>query len=195
MDQPNWTPNEGSYHYAYQLIEQIINLNRGNYLKRPGGQNPVELEAMDFCIGSAVYPEHPDENERIEFFKKKVLAGAEYGISQMLFDTDAYARFLDLCQKHKIHVPILPGTRVLKSRQQGERMAKRFEVGLPPELANSLPDEEAAKKDPEGAMEQSIEAFVKITERFKKLGAPGLHLFDLTDTVISCRLLKELSNG
>ena len=35
--QATWKPREGGYEYAYQLIEQIRNLNAGRFLPRPGG--------------------------------------------------------------------------------------------------------------------------------------------------------------
>jgi hypothetical protein len=51
----------------------------------------------------------------------KIDAGAVYGITDMLFDVEAYSRFIELCSRNGIAVPILPGTRLLKSRAQAER--------------------------------------------------------------------------
>lgn len=186
QDQPDWRPKEGSYPYAYQLIEQIEKLNDGKYLSRPT-DNATETERTQFCIGAAAYPEHPDERERLEFFRLKVRAGAEYGITQMLFDPEAYARFLDLCGKNGVDVPVLPGTRILKSRAQALRMTKRFEVGISDELFRALPEDDKTS-DPEHV----TDVFLKFTEKLKSLGAPGLHLFVLSDTELCCSLLKKL---
>ena len=164
QDQPDWTPAKGSYPYAYQLIEQIKKLNDGRYLSRPDNQRGGEIEKTQFCIGAAVYPEFPDERNRLEYFRLKVQAGAEYGITQMLFDTDAYARFLDLCGKNQITVPILPGTRILTSQAQALRMSKRFEVGIGRDLLNSLPEQEGASNH-----NQIIDIFSRFTEKLESL--------------------------
>jgi methylenetetrahydrofolate reductase (NADPH) len=190
--QKEWKARDGSYSYAYQLIEQIRKLNQGEFLQRPDGPKATSKEKTNFSIGCAVYPEHPIEKERLEFFKLKVENGAEYAISQMLFDTDAYAKFLELTGKAKITIPVLPGTRIIKTRDAGERMAKRFEISLPKSLAQQLATDDEMKTDPKGANEKSLAAFARFTEKLKSIGAPGLHVFVLSDTEISCELLQRL---
>jgi len=188
--QKDWTAKEGSYSYAYQLIEQIKKLNQGKYLPRQGGPEVEQMEKTDFCIGCAVYPEHPDPKERIEFLKKKVDAGAEYAITQMVFDADIYGRFLDLCEKEGINIPILPGTRLLKSKKTAAKMTEFFSVSVPKEMIDTLPE----KATPE-TFDYCVEEFLKFNEKLKKLGAPGVHLFVLTDTrgasAVNRQLLKK----
>ena len=184
----DWQPRDGGYHYAYQLIEQIRGLNQGRYLERKGGPAPSSQAATDFCIGAAVYPDHPNEEERIRFFKLKVDAGAEYGITDMLFDADVYSRFLDLCEKNQISVPILPGTRLLKSRAQALRMMKKFKVSVPTEILNALPEEEAN-------LELGVELFLKFVEKLKQRGAPGIHLYVISDTEGAKTALKTLRSN
>lgn len=185
--QPHWQPREGGYSYAHQLIAQIRALNRGEYLTRAGGP-AVSQTATDFCIGAAVYPEHPDPKERIEFFREKVQAGADYAITDMLFDPEAYARFRDSCDRAGLRIPILPGTRVLKSRTQAEKMVKKFRVSVPTDLLAALPE-----ADGPGAMERGVELFLKGVERLRALGAPGIHLFVISDTPSGCAALASLS--
>lgn len=182
---PNWKPREGSYSYAFQLVEQITALNRGTYLSRPGFEAPSK-EKTDFCIGVACYPDHPDARESREFFKKKVDAGAEYAISQMLFCGDSYARFKELTQDQNI--PILPGTRLVKSKEQALRMAKRFEVDVNKDFLKLLPDTDA-----ESSTQASIQAFLSLVEQFKKHEAPGVHIFVLSDTDIASEALKTIA--
>lgn len=186
--QTSWTSREGGYSYAYQLIEQIRKLNAGQYIPRPGGPQPDGQENTDFCIGAAAYPEHPNEEERIRFFKLKIQAGAEYGITDMCFDSEVYARFVEACSKQGVKVPILPGTRVLKTRQQAERMAAKFRVTVPEETLKQLPDE----GDP-NAVRRGVELFLKLAERLKKYGAPGIHLYVISDTTVASMALKELN--
>lgn len=187
-DSPQWQPREGSYRYAHELIRQIRELNRGGYLKRSGGPQSTDSAATEFCIGAAAYPEHPDPSERIEFFKVKADAGAEYGITQMVFDPEVYARFVDDCGKEGVLIPVLPGTRILRSKGQALRMQKTFGVSVPQWLMDLLPEEPAP-------LDQTLEIFMKYVDRLRSFGAQGLHLFVLNDATSACEALKRLRSS
>lgn len=186
--QPEWKARDGGYSYAYQLIEQIRNLNEGKYLARPGGPATESQDRTDFCIGAAAYPEHPDEEERIRFFKLKVEAGAEFGITNMLYDPDLYARFLDLCAAQGVRIPVLPGTRLLRFRKQAERMITKFGVPVPKEILEALPESEGPD-----STRISLELFDRLVERLKSLGAPGIHVYVISDTQGASEALRRLA--
>jgi methylenetetrahydrofolate reductase (NADPH) len=186
--QPEWKARDGGYSYAYQLIQQIKRLNTGEYLERAGGPKAEGADRTDFCIGAAAYPEHPDEEERARFFRLKVEAGAEYGITQMVFDPDVYASFLELCEKHGVRVPILPGTRLLKTRPQALRMRDKFKSAVPESVLSQL-----SERDEPGALERAVEVFLKLVERFRAAGAPGVHLYVISDTTGAASALGRLS--
>lgn len=195
----NWKPRVGSYPYAHQLVQQIQELNQGRYLERENTsvrnkavgqvQSLHDYEKMDFCVGVACYPDQPNRAQHLEHFKMKVDAGAEYAISQMLFSADSYAQFVNEAASAGCGIPILPGTRLLKSKAQAERMQKRFEVVVPAQYLSKLADTD---KDPL-ATEASVHAFLEFTEELKKAGAPGLHLFVLSETAPVCLGLKSIA--
>ncbi len=180
-----WTPRHGSHPYAYQLVEQIQALNEGRFLEREGFRTKSR-ESMDFSIGVACYPEAPTRTERLEHFALKVRAGAEYAITQMLFCADSYSRFIDEIAASGCAIPILPGTRLLRSREQAAKMSARFGVAVPPEYLNSLAQSDT---DP-AAQTASLEASQLLSERLKRAGAPGLHLFVLSETALACAALR-----
>ncbi|MCM2279959.1 MAG: methylenetetrahydrofolate reductase [Oligoflexia bacterium] len=189
--QPEWRPRDGGYNFAHELISQIRAMNEGRYLHRAGGPPVSEVpEPTEFCVGAAAYPEFPDPAQRIEFFRLKAEAGAHYGVTDMLFDPEAYARFRDQCAGTGIRIPILPGTRVLKSRAQAERMAAKFRVSIPPPSLAALPEGDS----PDG-IERGVELFLKLTERLRALGAPGIHLFVISDTPAASLALTRLAAG
>ncbi len=188
--QAEWKPREGGYSYAYQLIEQIKRLNEGQYMVRAGGPAVATQEKTDFCIGAACYPEHPDERERAEFFKLKVDRGAEYGITDMLFDPDKYARFLELCARSGVHVPVLPGTRLLKTRAQAERMAAKFRVTIPSATLSRLPESDGPDAEARG-----LELMLELAEKLRKAGAAGIHVYVIADTAGAARALQRLRNS
>jgi methylenetetrahydrofolate reductase (NADPH) len=186
--QPEWKAREGGYSYAHELISQIRGMNEGRFLERAGGGPVAEVrERTDFCIGAAAYPEHPDEEERYRFFELKARAGADYGITDMLFDAEAYARFVDGLAKRGVHTPILPGTRLLKSRAQAERMMKKFRVQVPQSVLAQLPEREGPESIAVG-----LELFERLVERLRNYGAPGMHLFVIVDTEGACRAIERL---
>ena len=186
MGETEFTPRPGSYPHAYQLIEQMARLNQGEYLERTG-YKVEKREATDFCIGAAVYPDAPDRSERIEFFKQKVFAGAEFAITQMLFDADSYSEFLDRSARAGLDTPVLPGARILSSKAQAQKMAQRFGFSLPKKVINALPE------NPAGAEQQIVDCFLQLIADLKKAGAPGIHLFVLSDLELSCLALKQLA--
>lgn len=179
----NWTPNPLSYPYAYQLIQQLNDLNNGIFLERKGFTG-ASRAATDFCIGAASYPEEDAFEKRIGYFKKKVEAGALYSITQMIYDVDAYKKFLDEIAKEKSFVPVLPGVRILRTQAQALRMQERFQIKVPPQLMKSLPETENPQK--------ALEIFLKLTQEFKAAGAPGIHVFVLTDTTLSAQAIEHL---
>ncbi|OFZ83081.1 MAG: hypothetical protein A2583_12750 [Bdellovibrionales bacterium RIFOXYD1_FULL_53_11] len=193
--QGGWCAREGGLDFAHQLITQIANMNKGVYLVRPNApaaDAPVRRDATDFCIGAAAYPEYPDADDRVRFFKMKVDAGAHFGMTDMLFDPEAYARFMDACAAAGIRIPVLPGTRLLRSKIHMERMLARFKVGVPHWLRAMLPDDDS---DVSGAVSRGAEAFLKLVEKLRGYGAPGIHLFVIGDVSGSEYVLSELAWG
>ena len=171
-----WLPRDGGYSFAYELIDQIRNLNQGQFIQRKGFA-VGEREPTDFCIGCAVYPEHPNPTERIEFAKQKFLRGAEYGITQMVFDDEIHEKFLNELAINGIYQPILPGLRILKNKKQGRLMSSRFGCSVPEWYMKMLPDDGEV-----ASQEQVLEPFLMLVDKFKKVGAPGVHMFVLSDT-------------
>lgn len=186
--QTHFEARPGGHSYAYQLIEQIRNMNSGIYLPRPGGPKAESHETTDFCIGAAVYPEFPDAKNRIEYFKIKVDAGADYGITDLLFDPEIYARFIDDVAKVGAKVPVLPGTRLLRTKAQAERVMKKFKVTVPKAIYSRL-----AETDGPEALQRGLEIIQEMTLSLKKYGAPGLHLYVIVDTAGSAQALRTLT--
>lgn len=187
MGTEEWIPHKDGYSYAYQLIEQIKKLNAGQFIERKGFKVD-NRESTDFCIGAAIYPEHPDPKERLEFAKIKFEKGAEYGITQMLFDPEPYAELTNQLADHGITSPMLPGLRILRSKKQGEVMKSRFGCSVPDWYLNQLPEEhERGVVNPD-----VIGPFVELVERLQKLGAPGVHIFVLADVELCQLAMKEL---
>jgi methylenetetrahydrofolate reductase (NADPH) len=121
-----------------------------------------------------------------------VKAGAQFAITQMVFDADAYGRFLDRCERAGLDVPVVPGTRILRSRVQATQTAVRFGVTVPAPVRAALPAALKDADDPD-ATERGIAQFLQLVERLRALGAPGIHVF-VTHTPSACAALAGLAS-
>merc|ERR1719478_1204951 len=85
-----WTATEGGFSHAVDLV-RFIRKEFGDY----------------FCIGVAAYPEgHIDAesfDKDLRYYKEKVDAGADFGVTQLFYDPNLYFEFLR--KSHAIGVP------------------------------------------------------------------------------------------
>ena len=180
------------FRFVQMDVPGRIGIDDGRYLLRAGGPSAGQ-EPTDFCIGAAAYPEHPEPDEGLRFFQRKVDAGAQFAITQMVFDADVYGRFLDRCERAGIDVPIVPGTRILRSRIQAAHTSQKFGVAVPQEIRAALPRALTDPDDPD-ATERGIDLFLRLVERLRALGAPGVHIF-ITHTPSACQALARLTSS
>ena len=91
-----FVPTEGGNAYASELVKQIADMNKGQYLY----QEDAGAEATSFCTGVAGYPEKhfeaPNFNTDLKHLKRKVDLGAEYIVTQMFFDNSKFFKFVDV---------------------------------------------------------------------------------------------------
>ena len=134
----HFIPERDGHAHAVDLVRQIKALNEGKYLY----DEEQEAAPTDLCIGAACYPEkHPEAlnlQVDIAYLKEKVDAGAEYLVTQMFYDNNAYFRFVDQCRAQGIDVPILPGIKPFTTMKHIAYLPKTFGVDLPVDLANEL---------------------------------------------------------
>jgi len=156
--------------FAIDLINQIQDMNRGDYL-----EDIINAEPTDFCVGVAGYPEKHFEAPNIDWdikrLKQKVDAGGDYIVTQMFFDNSAHFEFVDKCRRADIDVPIVPGLKILTTPGHLVRLPRNFHLNIPDALAAEVSaDEENAKSiGIEWAKQQSLELM--------EGGAPGLHYY------------------
>lgn len=101
---------------AIGLVNILARLNSGFDL----GGSPIGA-STSFSIGVGANPAAPDLEREHTRFKYKVEAGAEWAITQPVFDTDSLFRFLDFSRTFGI--PVLAGIWPLKSLRNAEFMA------------------------------------------------------------------------
>lgn len=180
-------PEEGGHHYASDLVNQIIDMNKGKYLD-PNIENGSK---MNFCIGIAGYPEKhfeaPSLKSDLKYAKMKVDAGAEYIVTQMFFDNSKYFEFVDACREMGITVPIIPGLKPLTKFYQLQSIPRHFHVNFPNEMIEEL---EKLGDDRKKIKEFGIEWCIAQSRELKEKGAPVLHYYTMGDGTTTRKILE-----
>ena len=147
----------------------------------------------DMCLGAGAYPEmHPEASsmeEDLTHLKIKADAGASFLTTQLFFDNEHYFRFLDLCQKQGINLPVLPGLLPALSLSQVERFGPMCGSALPPALLEQL---KVVEDNPRAAEAVGVTwAYHQIRELLRH-GAPGVHLYILNRSDSAITLARSL---
>lgn len=103
---------------AIGLTRMASNLNRGCDV----GGNPIDPPTGIF-IGVGANPCAVDMEREIDRYFRKLEAGAEYAITQPIFDPEALFRFLDQVEKFHLRVPVIAGVWPLLSFKNAEFMS------------------------------------------------------------------------
>ncbi len=181
-------PEPGGHNYAVDLVNQVQDMNNGKYLD-PNIDNGFKT---DFCIGVAGYPEKHFEAPNLEldmkYTKMKVDAGASYIVTQMFFDNDYYFKYVDLCRKNGITVPIIPGIKPLTRKSQITTIPRHFFINMPGDLINAVD----ATDDKQKVKEIGIEWCIAQSKELKAAGVPVLHYYTMSDSRTIKKILKEV---
>jgi homocysteine S-methyltransferase len=113
------------------LVNIVRNLNRGLDL----GGNPIGAGTA-FVIGVGANPGLPDLDEEIKRFEFKVEAGAEYVVTQPVFDLGLLENFLRRIEHCRI--PVIAGIWPLVSARNAEFMKNELRVSVPDEILNRM---------------------------------------------------------
>lgn len=95
-DLPSGMVERGSFKYAEQLV---------TFIRQEFG-DALHLEVAAY---PDFHPESPSPQSDLDYFKRKIDAGANSAITQYFFNADSYFAFVDEAQRLGITVPIVPG--------------------------------------------------------------------------------------
>jgi homocysteine S-methyltransferase len=130
---------------AIGLVNIVRNLNCGLDI----GGNPIGA-GTSFVIGVGANPGVPNIDEEIRRFEFKVEAGAEYAVTQPVFDLSLLENFLRKIEQFRI--PVLAGIWPLVSARNAEFMKNELRVSVP----DSILERMSKAKSPEAAREEGI---------------------------------------
>jgi len=165
----------------------------------PGGfAHASDLIAMlrrnyGFCIGAACYPEkHPEAaspEDDLEHLKVKVAAGADFLVSQLLFDNGRFFEFERGMRAAGIAVPVLPGLMPITNFAQIERFVAICGATIPPKLRVEM----ELRKGDDKAVEDLGVAYASMQAlELLRAGAPGLHFYTLNRSPATRAIVSSL---
>jgi len=143
---------------SVQLTAVVNNLNRGIDIARKSLKSQ-----LSFTIGVGVNPVASNFILELDRFSKKVEAGAEYAITQPVFDTQSFFKFLEATES--FGVPIIAGIWPFTSYKNAEFMANEVPgVFVPDEILEKM----YAAKNRQQAMQTGIEIARRLMEKIDK---------------------------
>jgi methylenetetrahydrofolate reductase (NADPH) len=156
-----WVAHPEGLHYAADLVELV----------RSHG---------DFTVGVAAFPyKHPRSvsvEEDTVLFVEKCRRGADYAITQMFFDADAYLRLRDRVAAAGCGVPILAGLMPVTNMGIIDRSEQFTGAPFPAELGRRFA---AIADDSKAVRALGIEETSRLAQRLLDEGVPGIHFYTL----------------
>ncbi|MGD0522249.1 MAG: bifunctional homocysteine S-methyltransferase/methylenetetrahydrofolate reductase [Terracidiphilus sp.] len=140
------------------LVNIVRRLNHGLDI----GSNAIGA-STNFTIGVAANPGVPDIEQELRRFAYKVEAGAEYAITQPVFDLRLLEIFLERIEGHRI--PVIAGIWPLTSLRNAEFMKNDLRVSMPEEVMLRM----AQTDTPDAAREEGIKIAQEMLEQVRPL--------------------------
>jgi methionine synthase / methylenetetrahydrofolate reductase(NADPH) len=146
-------PKQGNYPDASAVFDVdsigLVNIARRLNHGLDIGSNSIGA-STNFTIGVAANPGVPDLENELKRLAYKVEAGAEYVITQAVFDLRLLEDFLERIKDH--HIPAIAGIWPLTSLRNAEYMKNDLRVAMPEEIMLRM----AQAETPEAARAEGI---------------------------------------
>ncbi|KAF9792741.1 methylenetetrahydrofolate reductase-domain-containing protein [Thelephora terrestris] len=164
--QEAWIPMDPRFQHAIDLVTYI---------------RQSEEYSSNFCIGVAAYPDgHPDaENDRETEFrhlKAKVDAGADFIVTQLFYDTDAFLEWVKEIRARGINVPVIPGIMPLQTYASFLRITKLCGTSVPPLI---LADLDKIKHDDQLVKDYGVKLATDMIRKLVENGINGVNFCTL----------------
>src|SRR5262245_2281803 len=118
-----------------QLTEMVAGYRSGVLLD---GSDSEPLRDLD--IFAAAHPEYPERalGKHFDFLKRKIDAGTNGLISNILTTVDTFARYRDSAHAAGIRIPIVPSLLPLTSLRRCEFLAEQLRIPVPTDVVERL---------------------------------------------------------
>ncbi|CAI5722244.1 unnamed protein product [Peronospora destructor] len=132
-----------------------------------------------------------DKEANIQYLKEKVDAGADFVITQLFYDVQAFLDFVKACRAAGITVPIIPGIMPIQNYGGFERMTSFCKTFVPEEVRKALAP---IKDNDEAVKDYGVQLGITMSQQLIDAGVPGLHFYTLNLERSVRRILEGLSS-
>jgi methylenetetrahydrofolate reductase (NADPH) len=175
-DLPSGYGSGGEFRYASDLVA---------FIRSETGRH--------FHIEVAAYPEvHPQARSPrsdLEAFVAKVEAGADSGITQYFFNSDAYFRYVDELRTMGVDLPVVPGIMPITSSTQLMRFSDACGAEIPRWIRLRL---QSFGDDTASIKAFGLDVVADLCEQLSKAGVPGLHFYTMNQSAAVLALCERL---
>lgn len=182
--QESKTTMHGSNNYAIDLLQQIIQMNHGQYLDQ-------KAHSTSFCVGVACYPEKHVEAPNMavsdNLLYEKQQMGASYAVSQMFYNNEKYFDFINRI-KDKVTIPIVPALKIMTSAKQLITLPKHFYIDIPQDLVERMQGAKSKTECHDVGVEWAFQQCVSLIEN----GHNHLHFYIMRNTNNLLRVYEML---
>jgi methylenetetrahydrofolate reductase (NADPH) len=175
---------EGSFRHAADLVRAVRTFNAS-------GRHP---DPRGFGIGVAGFPEgHPETPNtlvQMDHLKAKVDAGADFIVTQLFFDNDAFFDWRDRCALAGIKVPVIAGLMPVTSLAGLKRMAELAAgTRFPAPLLRAI---KRCQDDPESVANVGIHWATEQARDLIDRGVDGIHFYTLNRSGATRQIYRTL---
>ena len=159
----------------------------------------VKQEFPDFCIAAACYPEKhfmaPSFAADIAHLRSKQDSGAEFLMSQLCHDVEAFKDFVYRIREAGITIPVVLGVMPALDKDAIIRMTVSNGCSIPAELATIIG---RYGDDPDEFKKAGIEYTINQIYRLMEAGIGGLHIYtlnkleDVNRIMTGCGIRKDI---
>ncbi|KAJ2745451.1 methylenetetrahydrofolate reductase (NAD(P)H) met13 [Coemansia sp. BCRC 34301] len=146
-----------------------------------------------FCIGVAGYPEGHSESDDCDadlaFLAEKVSAGADFVVSQLVYDAEVFVAWLARCREAGITCPVVPGVLPVQSYQSFRRLVHLTKVSVPEPLSRAL---DAVRGNDQAVKDLGVAHAVATVRALQAAGVKGVHFTTLNLEATVMRVIKEI---
>lgn len=176
------------------LIRQVEDERREDGCLRAAAPSVVALDlgvtpADVVSVAVAAYPSGQSHTRAAELaaLREKQDAGADFAITQVFYDAEAYASLCADARAAGVHIPILPGILPLTDRRRLHRLDELSGVPVPVTLDALLDTADDAER-----LRRGIDATLALIDRVLAVNAPGLHLYTFNQDRPALDVLEHL---
>lgn len=175
-----WIPTDPQFNHASDLVAAI--------------RASPEF-SQHFCVGVAAYPDgHPDqeasEEHELDNLKRKVDAGADFIVTQLFYDVDAFFAWERKVRARGISVPIIPGIMPIQNYPSFLRVVKLTGSKVPDAVHKAL---EPIRHDDAKVKEYGVMLAQSMVQRLTENGVvKGVHFCTLNLELSVRKVLERL---